>query len=136
VVVHAQPLVDEPNREAGGLLMATCGATIESILDWIGETEAGRTHHVVQCSVRSYSASRASPTPADYGLGVVRLALQRATDAGALRPLPLDTLSHTVLGALTETALLVARSEDPQAARHEAIEVVHALLDGLRTPAM
>jgi AcrR family transcriptional regulator len=71
---------------------------------------------------------------ADYGLGVVRLALQRATDAGALRPLPLDTLAHTVLGALTETALLVARSEDSQAARNEAVEVIHALIDGIRTP--
>lgn len=72
---------------------------------------------------------------AEYGLGVVRLALQRATDAGALRPLPLDTLAHTVLGALTETALLVARADDPEAARDDAVEVVHVLIDGLRAEA-
>lgn len=69
---------------------------------------------------------------AEYGLGVVRVALQRATDAGALQPLPLDTLTHTVLGALTEVALVVARSEDTTRVRDEAIEVIHALIDGLR----
>lgn len=70
---------------------------------------------------------------ADYGRGVVRTALQRATDAGALQPLPLDMLAHTVLGALTEAALMVARSEEPTRARDEAIEIIHTLIDGLRT---
>ena len=71
---------------------------------------------------------------AEYGLGVVRVALQRATDADALQPLPLDMLAHTVLGALTEVALVVARSKDTRRARDEAIAVVHSLIDGLRVP--
>jgi AcrR family transcriptional regulator len=71
---------------------------------------------------------------ADYGLGVIRTALERATAAGALRPLPLDMLAHTVLGALTETGLMVARSDDPAGARDDAVEIIHALIDGLRAP--
>jgi hypothetical protein len=35
VVVHAQPLIDESDREAGRLLATAGGATIEPILDGI-----------------------------------------------------------------------------------------------------
>lgn len=69
---------------------------------------------------------------AEYGLGLVRLALQRAMDAGAVRPLPLDATSHLVLGALTEAALMVARRDDPDGALDDAVEVVQALIDGLQ----
>ncbi len=41
VLVHAQSLVDEPDRKVGWLLTALGGATVEPILDRIGETEAG-----------------------------------------------------------------------------------------------
>jgi AcrR family transcriptional regulator len=69
---------------------------------------------------------------AQYGLGLVRLALQRAMDAGAVREVPLDAASHVVLGAVTEAALMAARANDSEQARGEAMEVVHALIDGLR----
>lgn len=69
---------------------------------------------------------------AEYGLGLIRLALQRAMDALAIRELPLNATSHVVLGAMTEAALMAARADEPEAAHGDAVEVVHALIDGLR----
>lgn len=68
----------------------------------------------------------------EYGLGLIRLALERAIDAGAVRGVPLDAASHVVLGALTEAALMAARAHDPEQAQRDAVRVVHVLIDGLR----
>ena len=37
-----------------------------------------------------------------------------------------------VLGALTEAALMAARHEDPNEAHDDAVQVIHALIEGLR----
>ncbi len=67
-----------------------------------------------------------------YGLGLMEAALQRARDAGLLRPAPVKTLAHVLLAALAEAALVMANADDVIAARNEAEQVLLALLDGLR----
>jgi AcrR family transcriptional regulator len=64
---------------------------------------------------------------ADHGLGLVEAALGAAMEAGAISRQPLRPLSHVMMGALDEAAMVVARAEDRQAARAE----VGATLDGL-----
>jgi AcrR family transcriptional regulator len=70
---------------------------------------------------------------AEYGVGLVRQSLQAAMEAGEVELLPVDSLAHIVLGALTEAAMVIARAEDRQAVRAEVGAVVNRLLEGLRT---
>jgi AcrR family transcriptional regulator len=67
-----------------------------------------------------------------YGLGVTSAALQRAMDAGVLRDGDVDVLSHMMLAALGEAAMLLASAEDPQAERQRVEGAFMALLEGLR----
>jgi AcrR family transcriptional regulator len=71
---------------------------------------------------------------ADYGLGLLERALQSAIDADRLPPQPARPAAHVLLGALDEAAMVVARADDPQAARAEMGQTVHRLLEGLRVP--
>jgi AcrR family transcriptional regulator len=71
---------------------------------------------------------------AEYGLGLLEGALQRAIDAGSLPPQPARAAAHVLLGALDESAMVVARADDPQEARTEMGRTVHRLLEGLRVP--
>ncbi|HEX8581755.1 MAG TPA: TetR/AcrR family transcriptional regulator, partial [Acidimicrobiales bacterium] len=52
-----------------------------------------------------------------YGLGLVRAALEAAMGAGAIRSVPVEALSHVLLGALVEGAMLLANAEDRAATR-------------------
>jgi AcrR family transcriptional regulator len=70
---------------------------------------------------------------ARYGLGLLEAALRSAMEAGQIRELPVEELAVTLLGALIEAALKLARSEEPDEARDRAAEVLRALLEGLRT---
>ena len=72
---------------------------------------------------------------ARYGLGMVRMSLQAAMDAGRIARQPVETLSHLLLGALNEAALYIARAQDRGAARREVGEVIDRMLVGLRAGA-
>jgi AcrR family transcriptional regulator len=47
-----------------------------------------------------------------YGLGITKVALLGAAEAGRLAPELVDPFAHMLLGALNEMALVIARSED------------------------
>jgi AcrR family transcriptional regulator len=66
-----------------------------------------------------------------HGLGLVRLALQNAMNAGAIRKAPIEPLAHVMFGALMEAGMLVAASATPTQTRREAGRVIEALLEGL-----
>ena len=70
-----------------------------------------------------------------YAVGLVREVLRSAIDTGALKPQPLDPLTHLLLAALHEAALYVARAGDHAVARAEVGATVEHLIDGLRSPA-
>jgi len=63
-----------------------------------------------------------------YGLGLVRLALQSAMDAGAIVPQPVVPLAHVLTGALNECALYVARADDPPTAREQCAAIFDRIL--------
>jgi AcrR family transcriptional regulator len=67
-----------------------------------------------------------------YGLGLTRAALGGAIEAGVLRPLRLEPLSHLLLAALSEAALMIASAEDPASTRTEVEAALIELLEGLR----
>ena len=59
---------------------------------------------------------------------MVRDALAAAMDAGEIERQPVEPLANVLLAALHEAALLVARADDPVAARAEVGVTVERLL--------
>ena len=68
---------------------------------------------------------------AEHGLGLIEATLQAAIDAGAIAEQPVRPLAHVLMGALDEAAMLVARAEDPEAARAEVGRTIDTLLAAL-----
>jgi AcrR family transcriptional regulator len=68
---------------------------------------------------------------AEYGLGLIEASVRAAIEAGAIAEQPVRPLSHLLMGALDEAAMLVARAEDPEQARAEVGRTLDALLEGL-----
>jgi AcrR family transcriptional regulator len=71
---------------------------------------------------------------AEHGLGLLERAIQEAMDAGRLLPGSAIAVAHVLLGALDEAGMVIARAEDPIAARAEMGRTVSHLLAGLRGP--
>jgi AcrR family transcriptional regulator len=107
-------------------------AGIDAFLDACATTEVQRILLVDGPAVLGWDVWRA--IDADYGLGLLQDALERAIEAGRLPPQPALPAAHVLLGALDEAAMVVARADDPQAARAEMGQTVHRLLEGLRLP--
>ncbi len=70
-----------------------------------------------------------------YGLGLVEGVLEAGMQGGGLARRPVRPLAHVLVGALDESALYVARAEDPVTARAEVEATLAALLTGLLRPA-
>ena len=70
---------------------------------------------------------------ARYGLGLIEAALGAAIEANQVRSQPVRPLAHVLMGALDEAAMVVARADDPAAARAEMAVVLGGLLDGMRS---
>jgi AcrR family transcriptional regulator len=66
-----------------------------------------------------------------HGLGLVAGTVQAGIDAGLIAPQPATVLAHVLIGALDESALYVARAEDPETARAEVLGVLDRMIDGL-----
>jgi AcrR family transcriptional regulator len=67
-----------------------------------------------------------------YGFGLVQGTLQAAMDAGLIERQPVTPLSHLVLGAIDEAAMVVARANDGGRTRREVGASVERYLDALR----
>lgn len=68
---------------------------------------------------------------ARYGLGLIEAGLAAAMEAGEIERQPVRPLAHLLLGALDEAALMIARAEDPAAARAEMLQTLQRLIDGM-----
>ena len=123
-VMHAALAADDPWE---ALVVGS-----DAFLDASVTPEVQRIMLVDGPSVLGWDVWRAAD--ADYALGMLEQALQRAIDAGRLLPQPARALAHVLLGALDEAAMVVARAEDPKVARAEMGQAVRRLLEGLRGP--
>jgi AcrR family transcriptional regulator len=104
----------------------------EAFLDACTTPEVQRIMLTDGPSVLGWEVWRAIDT--DYGLGLLEAAVQNAMDAGRLAPGSASAVAHVLAGALDEAAMVVARADDPQAARAEMGLTVRRLLEGLRGP--
>lgn len=66
-----------------------------------------------------------------HTLGATKAALRQLAEIGRLPAGATDTLAHLVLAAVGETALLIARAEDPAVAQPVALAGLEILLDRL-----
>ena len=63
-----------------------------------------------------------------HALGLIRMVLQMIADQGQLRPELVGTMAHVLLASVNEVALLVARSDDKQAAMRDGADAIDELL--------
>ncbi len=61
-------------------------------------------------------------------LGFIRAVTQAVADEGGLRPDLVEPLAHVILAAIDEVALLVAQSDDPEAAMRSGSDAIDELL--------
>jgi AcrR family transcriptional regulator len=66
-------------------------------------------------------------------LEMMELGIARAIEAGRIEPRPPDPLASFLYGALCETAMIVARSDDQKVAHRQAVTEIGRILDGLAT---
>jgi AcrR family transcriptional regulator len=66
-----------------------------------------------------------------HALGLVKGVVGMIADAGGLAPELVDVLSHVILATMNEIALLVARSERPDAAMRTGVDAVDLVLSRL-----
>jgi AcrR family transcriptional regulator len=104
----------------------------EAFLDACATPEVQRIVLLDAPSVLGWDVRRA--IDADYGLRLLEAAIQNAMDAGRLLPGSASAVAHVLAGALDEAAMVVARAEDPAAARAEMSVTIRRLLEGLRAP--
>jgi AcrR family transcriptional regulator len=64
-------------------------------------------------------------------LSIIKVVLQMVADESGLRPELVDPLAHVLLASVNELALLVALSEDPEAAMRSGADAVDELLHRL-----
>lgn len=69
-----------------------------------------------------------------YGFGLVRGTLEAAMEAGLIERQPVVPLSHLLLGAIDEAAMVVARADDGGRTRREVGAALDRYLDMLRAP--
>ena len=69
-----------------------------------------------------------------HALGLIRAVLQLIADEGKLRPESVATLANILLASVNEVALLVARSDDQEAAMQAGADAIDELLQRLFTP--
>jgi AcrR family transcriptional regulator len=67
-----------------------------------------------------------------YGFGLVQATVQAAMDAGLIDEQPVEALSHLLLGAIDEGAMLIARASDGGKTRADVGASVTRFLDALR----
>lgn len=67
-----------------------------------------------------------------YNIGFVKALLTHAIESGSIPPQPVEATALTVMGALREATLYIARADDHRHARAEAGAVMDRLLNALR----
>ena len=116
--------------ERGDLWDQIVRAGTEAYLDACMDPSVQRIGLIEAPAVLGWEEKRALDE--QYGIGLIRRALQALLDAGLIAPQPLEPLAHLILSAITEAAMYIARADDMAAARKEMGASLERLLDGLR----
>ena len=114
----------------GASIVDTLSSGAELFLDHCLEPEVQRIVLLDAPAVLGWEEWR--EIGARYGLGLIEALLGAGMESGEIRRQPIPPLSHALLGALDEIAMLVARADDPKRARAEAGVTIQTLLAAIR----
>ncbi|MBT4046196.1 MAG: TetR/AcrR family transcriptional regulator [Rhodospirillaceae bacterium] len=67
-----------------------------------------------------------------HAFRITQVAIERAISDGEIEPVPIEGLTHVLLGALTHASLEVGRASEPVVAREVYREVMDFMLDKLK----
>lgn len=134
--VYVQIEVELAERIAAGALQANASSPLEAMragteMFLTASTEPETQRIVLLDGPAVLGWDRWREIAAAHGLGLIEATLAAAIEAGAIESQPVKPLAHVLMGALDEGAMLVARAEDPEAARTEVTATLASLLDGL-----
>jgi AcrR family transcriptional regulator len=118
--------------DAAGDPWETLMVGVDAFLDASAIPEVQRIMLVDGPAVLGWDVWRAAD--GEFALSALEQALQHAMDTGGMVSQPARPLAHVLLGAIDEAAMVVARAEDPEAARVEMGQTMRRLLEGLRGP--
>jgi AcrR family transcriptional regulator len=119
----ALAVASSPDLKTG--LRAGCAAFLDACL----ESDVQRIALLDGPAVLGWETLRAIEDR--YALGLVVAGIEGAIAEGVIEPQPAQPLAQMLLGALTEGAMLIARSKDVRRARADVGEIVERLLSGL-----
>lgn len=66
-----------------------------------------------------------------YAFGTIKAALTVAADTGRIAPATVESLSHLLLGAIMQAGMVVARADDPLAAKKSMTDTFAGIMAGL-----
>ncbi|KFZ79934.1 transcriptional regulator [Amycolatopsis sp. MJM2582] len=136
-----EAVVDELEHRAAGRIRTA----IASSEDPVERTERGVTEFLAVCAEPRYRHVVLLQGPIALGWrrwreldqkhlgGLVDDTVQAMLATSRIRPHPAKLVAAAFYGALTELALVVAETDDPDQARAQAAELVHDLIAGLTT---
>ncbi len=113
----------------GASVLETLTAGAQMFLDHCLEPEVQRIVLLDAPAVLGWEEWR--EIGARYGLGLIEGLLTAGMESGEIRRQPIEPLSHALLGALDEIAMLVARADDPKQARADAGQTIQSLLSAV-----
>lgn len=122
-----RPFQEQSNREVWRQLFERCRRYIELRTD----PPVQRITMVDALWLLSRNERRA--VEEEQGVVLLRADLRRAQRRGIVQPLPLHTLAVLLNGALDEACMLVVDAESREEAVDEAMSVLNAFLEGVRT---
>ena len=134
VAEDVETKVGEQTLAAASGIEAPVAALRAGFLAWIrlaGDPVVRRILLIDGPSVLGWERWRAMEE--DHALGLIRLVLQAIAEEGKLRPDLVGTLAHVLLASVNEVALLVARSDDKEAAMKAGADAIDELLQRLFT---
>ena len=115
--------------DAARMIEIGCGAFLDACMG----AEVRRIALIDAPSVVGWQKWR--EVDARYGLGLLRGVLERAVSQGVLEAPRIDELSHLLLGALSEAAMVVAHSGDDPRVREGVDQSLRWLIGRLIDPA-
>ena len=66
-----------------------------------------------------------------YAFGTIKIVLTVAADTGRIEPATVEPLTHLLLGAIMQAGMVVARSDDPLAAKKAMTETFSGIVSAL-----
>lgn len=117
----------EEQRDSWSALRAGCHAFLDACVD----PTVRRVVLLEAPAVLGWEQWR--EVDARYGLGLLKEGLREAMADGAIRDRPVDPVAHSLVGAMNEVAMWIARSGEPETALRQAGESLDDLLEGLHT---